>query len=225
MQQISPEIPEKVAPVFGIGADLASELAEITNINREFLRLIAGPAVAQADALLGLDVGVVQALRALSPAQLDRIAAAPQLLAEFRPLPGAGDACAVEDAELFARSDTRWERELRDFAQRLLVCLWQTARHNSQMLALNAGLSAASSKFLAAQSFTAIGRYAADGAHYLRARFASHPRFWPDLIRSVRNGTTEQQAASRLALVQLSVSQAGLKKNQNLPPVATRYRR
>ncbi len=223
MQQISPEILSRVAPAVGFAADLALELAEIANINREFLRLIADSDGTETAALLGLDPATVASLRSLSPAELDRIAAAPQLLAEFSPLPGGSDPVAVADAERYPRADGQWTRKLQDFAQRLLVCLWQAARYNSRLVALNAGLEASSLRRLASQSFSALGRHSANGACYLRARFASHPRFWPDLIRSVRHGNREQQAASRLAVIQLSVSQAGLKKSKRPPATANRY--
>jgi hypothetical protein len=240
MQQIRPEIPEIMAAAPGLAADLVIELAEIANINREFLRLLASPAVAENHSLLGLDGGVLGALRSLSPAQLDRIAAAPQLLAEFSPLPGArqtgaSDAPtprqlaqergAVADVGGSAYQDSQWEQQVQGFAQRLLVCLWQSARHSKRITALNAGLTPESLAFLAAQSFTVVSRHCAEAGFCLRARFALHPRFWPDLIRSVRIGNSEQQAASRLSLLPLSISQAGLKKNHHQKLPGLRYRR
>jgi len=186
---------------------IAAELAGISHINYEFLRVLTDPATEGQKSVLGLDAGVLAALRRLTLPQLTEVAAAPQLLAEFDPMPGCGEVTGVADRSHWLLTvDKAWRQQLSGFANRLLTCLWQTARHDSFMAAFCTGLHDDPFRLLAQQSFTSISRGSSEASACLRARLGAHPSFWPDLIRSVRNGTSTQRTASRMSLIQLSVT-------------------
>jgi hypothetical protein len=64
--------------------EISAEISrEIVAINREFLRLLTHPATVGAAQVLGLDGSMVDVLRRFRPAELEQIATAPLLLAEF----------------------------------------------------------------------------------------------------------------------------------------------
>jgi hypothetical protein len=184
---------------------------EITAINSEFLRLLTHPHVADMPELLGLNGGIVAALRSLEPTQLETVADAPLLLAEFRPFPGLD---GVRDGmRLPVRAgpvSLEWDMDLNDFANRLLTCIWQTARRNPLLTSLSLGMNRNQCRLLAELDFCAISRFAADARDALRVRLSSHPRFWPDLLRHVRTGNESQLIASRMSLVQLSLADSWL---------------
>lgn len=210
MSEIRLEIPAETV----VKARIASELTEIGNINTEFLKLLVHPATQDCCEVLGLDGGVIAALKSLSMEQLSRIAASPQLLARFQPLPGSREIQNVADSDWYQKTDRQWQDQLQSFANRLLACMWQTARHNQFMAAFSTGMSPADYRHLAGQSFTSISRYSVDAGLCLRARLDSHPSFWADLIRSARSDNGALQTVSRLALIPLSVSQRGLRSGR-----------
>ena len=119
---MSPECPDTpVSPA------TASRFArEMTAINREFLLLLTDDQVAGTSDLLGLDAATAAALRNLSPAELEIIAEAPLLLAEFRPFPGLDEVRDDMPACLHqAAISVEWDSALNDFSNRLLTCIWQ----------------------------------------------------------------------------------------------------
>lgn len=181
--------------------------AEITDINREFLHLLTHPHLNGAADHLGLDQGTLECLRGLSSEELDAIAAAPVLLMEFSPSQaGAADPRQLEQKVADEAYGTVWQRELTGYANRLLTFIWQTARRDQGIGSLHLGLEPNQAQQLAQLSFARISRNGATAASYLRARLCWHPSFWSDLIRAVRSGNPEQQLASLLAVIQLSVA-------------------
>ena len=189
--------------------------AEITDINHEFLRLLTHPAVCASGDILGLDIQIRQALWELTPAELNRVAALPLLLPEFDPLPlYAG----VRDTEnriadgCLARS---WQEKKRDFANRLLACIWQNARANVWRTSLYAGISLRECRTLAEMKFSSLSRCSDQAARQLRVRLCAHDRYWPELIRAIKKGDPNQETASQLALIPLSVAQRFQKAEKN----------
>jgi hypothetical protein len=178
---------------------------EIFDINREFLRLLVNDVTCGATGALGLDGGIVSALRRLESSQLEKISRAPLLLVEFSPFPGL---CEVRDMPARSKSfaATAWQLELKSFADRLLTCIWQTARRDQLMTSLFIGIDRDRCRALADMSFSHLSRYSGQAVDTLRVRLADHPGFWPDLIRFVQSGNREQRVVSRLAAIQLSVA-------------------
>jgi hypothetical protein len=202
MSQHRPEMPFHPA----ITLPIAAEMAGISDINMAFLRILTHPDTRGLPGLLGLDGALLEALHLLDVAQLKKVALVPVLLAEFQTIPGASQPAGVaEAANVPAVVGEGWEREVSGFADRLLTCLWQSARHDPRMAAFCIGIDTDKCRELANLSFSKISRCSGYAAVYLQARLGSHPRFWHDLIRTVRSGNTVQQTASRLAGIQLSV--------------------
>jgi hypothetical protein len=193
--------------------------AEIRDINREFLRLVTHRATDGAERVLGLDGGVLAALRQLSAEQQERIAHSPVPLVEFHPFPGLSEirdrpaTCLVEQL-----TDPAWQYELHGFVNRLLTCIWQTARRDRLMTSLFIGIDRDGCRVLSTMSFCRISRFAADAADALQIRLADHPSFWPDLIRLARKGNRSQQVASRLSAIQLSVARQWPGSNDHSGP-------
>jgi hypothetical protein len=181
---------------------------EITDINRAFLRLLTHPATYDAPGILGLDGGALAGLNQLTAAELELLAQAPLLLVEFSPFPGFAE---IRDApERRAQNSSLgqdWRAELQGFANRLLTCVWQTARRDKLMTSLCVGIDQQYCRTLSGLSFCRISQCAEEAADSLRVRLAQHPRFWADLIRLAHHGSVSQQVASRMSLIQLSVAQ------------------
>ena len=185
--------------------------SQLTDINREFLMLLTADAVAALPEVFGFGKGALDQLRHLSGAQIDRIAEAPILLAEFEPLPGLCGPAAVADAPpLPGGLPAIWQREAEAFANRLLACIWQAARQDQLMTAFCIGVDPDRHRRIAALSFRAISQSSEGTLRCLRVRLGRHPTFWADLLRSVRQGSDHQQLVSRLAMIPLSVANNAL---------------
>jgi hypothetical protein len=182
--------------------------AEITDINREFLRLLIHPQLrASPDGVLGLDRATLESLHRLSPAQLDQVAKAPLLLVEFRPLPVTHVyPRPAEQMVADAGIRTDWQQSLNDYANRLLIFIWQASRHNRLLCSFCLGLDRQQAQQLAQLSFVRLSRSGEYASAYLRARLYRHPRFWADLVHAARSGSPDQQLAAQLAVIQLSVA-------------------
>ena len=196
MSLIHREMPERLALC-----------AEIRAINREFLRLLTHPAARQERPVLGLETAVLIGLRRLNPDQLERLAATPMLLVEFRSLLGDGAAEAPVDYVLDT-ADATWREELRRFADHLLTCLWQFARHNPSFVAFSLGLDREASQRLAAVGFRGLGRLSEPAYASLRARLSDHQCCWPDLVRAARTGAQPTLDYARLSLIPMSLGSA-----------------
>jgi len=181
--------------------------AEISAINREFLRLLTHPALNTERPLLGLEPGVLASLRCLRPEQLQRLAATPLLLVEFQSLRDVGAAEAPVPYLLDA-TDGVWRAELRRFTDHVLTCLWQFARLNPSFVAFTLGLDREASQRLAAVGFTGLTRLAEPAYAGLRARLSHHQCCWPDLVRAARSGAQPTLDYARLSLIPMSLGRA-----------------
>ncbi|MEE4186163.1 MAG: hypothetical protein V2J12_10375 [Gammaproteobacteria bacterium] len=177
---------------------------EISAINREFLRLLTHPALSNDRPVLGLEPAVLNSLRRLSQNQLQQLAATPLLLVEFQSLRDVGTAEAPVPYVLDA-TDRAWRAELRRFADHVLTCLWQFARHNPSFVALTLGLDREASQRLAAVGFTGLTRLAEPAYAGLRARLSQHQCCWPDLVRAARSGAQPTLDYARLSLIPMSL--------------------
>ncbi|MCP4000678.1 MAG: hypothetical protein GY727_07195 [Gammaproteobacteria bacterium] len=181
---------------------------EIADINREFLNLLTHPATRGVQNLLGLDAAILEGLRQLNPDELELVSAAPLLLVEFSPLPGIPEIRDTPKSRVNNLALGKvWQAELQGFANMLLTCIWQTARRDKLLTALFAGIDDECCRVLSDLSFCRIRQCARQATDLMQVRLWQHPQFWADLIRLARNGSDNQQIASRLSLIQLSVVQ------------------
>jgi len=186
---------------------ISAEFAEISDINREFLRILCHPATLGLPELLGLSSPVIEVLHSLRPGQLQKISCSPLLLADFQVLPGEQAFVGVAEAGLpFAVSNVSWQQELNAFADRLLTFLWQATRRQSRVAGFSIGFDTRRADALSGLSFSRIGRSANQAAGCLQARLAKHPSFWRDLVGSAYSGEQQRQVASQLSILQLSVN-------------------
>lgn len=194
----------------------------ITDINREFLRLLIHPVLRSPLPVLGLDPAIRARLRRLSDTALDSLAATPILLAEFHPFPGTGQQppAVLSDQVADQDIDRGWLAERRAFADRLLTCLWQAASKGPFALPLGIGLERDAGLHFGGLSFTQIRRLRGEAADCLRTRLGTHPSCWPDLIRGVTQGDEAKLVAARLSLIPLTVGS----RHPGLPrPARLRY--
>jgi hypothetical protein len=186
---------------------IAVQMQEIRQINQQFLNLLLHPDALAANSMFGLDYGVLDGLRRLSPEQQITIISVPGLLAEFSPLPHIADIDSIADLEQpFALTNKVWQRELQGFADRLLTCIWHAARHETPINAACMGLRPATCRKLAQWSFVALSRHSRDAVASLVASHARHPTFWPDLVACAHSNDPLRKVASQLSLLQLSVA-------------------
>jgi len=181
--------------------------AEIAAMNQEFLRLLTHPALTDQPAALGLDAAVIETLREMTPSQLRRLAGAPLLLADFGWLPGDGVRNSPPDYRDAARTlPPEWLDALHGFANRLLASLWHSSREPDGIAGVCMGLQPHTVLALANTDFAELGRHAVTCCASLRARYASHPRCWPDMVRLACNGGEDQLSAAHLGLIPLTVA-------------------
>ena len=178
---------------------------ELKDVNREFLRLIAAHPGGRAAAVLGMDAGHVECLKRLDHEQLDFIARAPGMLAtvEFEPrMSAVAEASAVQPA-----LHAGWAESARLFAAGLSTYLWQMARRDPAGAAFCIGRHSRWLRRVAELGFEEIQRAAGSMSLSLRARFAGHPRFWPDLIRAAASRDAEFRSLSRLSIIPLTLAE------------------
>jgi hypothetical protein len=196
------EIPANM----GSNTTIAGKMLEITQINQEFLRLLLHPDVVTLNSLLGLQSGVLEGLRRLTPEQQVTVASVPFLLAEFSPMPGMTDLDLVADQEPpFVSATESWQRELQGFTDRLLTCIWHAARRETGMAAVCLGLDVTRRCKLAQVSFISLSRDSRFATAFLHARLARHTTFWPDLIASAHSSDPLRKIVAQLSAIQLSV--------------------
>ena len=174
------------------------------SLNAGFLALVIGPDATGAVSQLGLGPQISSRLACLAPEELEFIAGTPSLLAGFKtPDP----ACAVlsrgvAESAAVSWSDTRSEAVC-VFAAALLTYLWQMDRRDQLIRALCVG----STEALPDLTVARIQAYATEATHRLRARFANHPCFWPDLIRAARSHDPDLRSLSRLTVIPLALAE------------------
>ena len=120
MQGIHPETLNRQSS----GGTVAAGFSAISDINLEFLRVLTNPSVRGVSHLLGLDAPVLEGLCAMSPQQLQEVAATPQLLMEFHRAPDAVSQVTevAEQHPPFLPSDAVWQHEMHGFVDRLMTC-------------------------------------------------------------------------------------------------------
>jgi hypothetical protein len=180
-------------------------LTELKELNAAFLALIIDPGLNWHGPLLGMNSGITAGIRALSPRELDFIAATPCLLPGFESL---GPPDRVADSSPDDRpADAAWLDAARLFATELVMYQWHMARQHPLVAALCMGPATGPVSRLANMGFREIQDCARPAVYQLRARFARHCRFWPDLIRAARSSDTEFRCLTRLAIIPLSVAE------------------
>jgi hypothetical protein len=140
------------------------------------------------------------------------MAATPCLLAGFASARTARFPQRV--AEPPPAADAEWVGQAGLFAAGLLTYVWQMGRRDALRAALcGAGTAAAQGDEL---SFMRIRGLAARAAQHIEARFSGRTRFWPDLVRAVRDGQPEGIRLARLTAIQLATSE--YRANFDPPP-------
>jgi hypothetical protein len=176
---------------------------EINDFNAEFLALLAAAATRYSGPMLGLDSAILEPIAKLSGAQLEAIAGTPCLLAGFAV---ARRQRALRVAESQPSTDAAWTEQARLFAAGLLTYAWQMARRDPLRAALCLGPQAQA--LVAGTTLRDIRSSAERNLQHLEARFASHSRFWPDLVRAARDGRPERIQLARLTAIQLATLEA-----------------
>lgn len=197
---------------------------EVADLNCEFLRLLtdaAGEAPAE-DPLLGLGRDTLTAMAGLGPARLSAaVAGLPGLLADVTALfnaPSARIADAAPAARLNGHAPGGWRSEADAYALALATYVWQAARRSELLLASCIGLPEDQWRSLRCIGFGEMRQRVAAGAHELRARFASHPCFWRDLVDTATAPDAASRQLMRLRFVQLCLARPS-------PATRTRNRR
>jgi hypothetical protein len=178
----------------------------LRSLNAGFLSLAAGADLSGDGAHLGLHPAIRQQLRRLTPAELEFIAGTPSLLAGFAASATAVDRLPGGVAEV-PDQPSAWPTAPSDaarvFAAALLTFLWQMDRHDQLIKALCIG----SVERLPELTVARIQLYAGQATHRLRARFADHPCFWPDLMRAARSQDGDLRSLSRLSVIPLVLAE------------------
>ena len=189
------------------------DFAETRTLNSAFLALLGARSGSEKH-LGGLHPQLVDRLRSLDSAQVDRLADVPFLLLSFREADRnlweqgpTGDAVA-EPAE-YSPLDT--ERE--QLVAAALGFAWQLARRNPYALRLLSGASLHWCERLAEQPFIAVVRRASAGADLPRLRAARDTNVWRKLLT---DGVSSRGGIRRAA--QLSSLQMRLTRPPAEPP-------
>ena len=216
----------EICASLGLKSVIVVQMQEIKQINQQFLNLLLHPDARSLNSVLGLDYGVLDGLRRLTTEQQVTLSSVPGLLAEFSSLPAITDIDVIADLEQpFALTNKDWQRELQGFADRLLTCIWQAARHEKGINAACMGLSPARCRRLANWSFVTLSRHSRNAVAYLVACHARHPTFWPDLIACASSSDPLRKIASQLSLLQLSVvRQAAIDDSESCPANHSTYK-
>lgn len=188
--------------------------AELRDLNAGFLALISDSNLAWHGPLLGLDAPIVSAIRSLSVTQHDFIAETPCPLVGFEILPPPNR--VAETASELHPPDERWLESARVFSVELVTYLWQMARKDRLTAAFCFGPDSGRVRRMADMSFREIQQCAAPAVHQLQARFARHPRFWPDLIRAARGADSDFQSLSRLTIIPLALAEISTRRHEGI---------
>jgi hypothetical protein len=178
---------------------------ELRELNAAFLSLFTDQRLLWHGPLLGLNPQITNGLRCLSAVELEFVAATPCLLAGFplRPL-----SQSVSESQMQIRpSDEQWLDSARLYSAELVMYLWQMTRQDRLVNRLCVGPEPERVKPLTDMGFREIQAYARIAIEHLRARFARHPRFWPDLIRAARSGNRDFRSLSRLTIIPLTLAE------------------
>jgi hypothetical protein len=178
---------------------------ELRDLNAEFLALVTHPAAGEpAWRLLGLSAATGQELCGLNPQELEFVTAVPGLLADFRRLPPALG--VFEPSPLPAALNQRWLQQASVFAAGLLTYLWQLAQRERLLTTLCLGPGNTMRGELRAVGFRDIQHCARNSVAELRARFGSHPTWWPELLTAARSEDHDERSRCRLDLIALGLA-------------------
>ncbi len=180
---------------------------DLIDLNRGFLSLITAPGARRAAQAHGLDSAIIDQLRSLSAQDLEFIARTPGLLAGFAKVSAVSLHRVAEMPAVGLVVNSTWRESARLYVTGLLTYLWQMEQHEQSYSALRAGVSASGSELLVGIDFARIHASADYAVDHLRARFADHPSFWPDLIRSACSGNEEFQLLSQLTIIPLVLAE------------------
>jgi hypothetical protein len=186
--------------------------SDLSGLNAGFLSLVADPGLLWHGPVLGLNAAIVSAIRGLTKTENDFIATTPCPLVGIETLPPPNRVADLPpDAE---PDDVRWLDSARLFSAELVIYLWQMARRDRLTAALCFGPDSREADRMADMSFGEIQECAA--VYRLRARFADHPRFWPDLVRAARVTDPDLQSLTRLTIIPLALTECGATGRQGL---------
>lgn len=176
---------------------------ELAEFNRGFLQLLrlAPPG----RSAFGLDPGLLARLRGLPDAALDALIRVPVLMAGFRDLPGAVPRSGVAEARLAPGAASPVVKGCRVYAAALLTWLWQVNRQYPLAAVLHMGPGPALPAWLGRAGYAEIRRVADIAPGALEARFCSHCRAWPDLLRAASAGDPDLLTTTHLSIVQLAL--------------------
>jgi hypothetical protein len=189
--------------------------AEVRDLNLEFLGLIAEARQGWPGPVFGLDPAVVEHFSRLRAPQFEAMAATPCLLAGFaerRPMRALGLV-----AEPRPGVDAAWLDRARLFSAGLWSYVWQMSRRDCLRASLCAGAPRAGG--VGALSFREMRAAGEQALHYLEARF-TQGRFWPDLVRAVRDGHPERLRLAHLSAIQLATGDTRERRYALAPAVA-----
>lgn len=180
-------------------------LHDLHDLNRQFLSLLLRSDPPHTTA--GLHDCTLEALRALSDEQLERLATCPyglfdlnfaraqdwrQALAGESPLADTGRAQVSRTHGAFVLATLLYTRQL--------------CQHHDDMARLLLGMTEEVVQLLSMASLSALTDCSFQGEPALTARLAEHPNFWSDLLDFVRDGTRERHLAAHTLGVQHSAA-------------------
>jgi hypothetical protein len=175
---------------------------EMLQLNLEFLQLAARPG--PATPAVGLSPLIRERLARLDHSRLLELARTPGLLAGFSGHPGEPELLGVADRAATFPAATA-DQPTVFFTFGLLNWLSQISRHSPLHAGLYAGVSGPLAQWLGASSFGERQRRAPRAARLLVARFAGHPRFWPDVVTALERNDADALAVARLCTLQLGL--------------------
>ena len=187
---------------------------EMLQLNLEFLQLAARSGSAAPP--LGLAPGIRDRLAQLDQSRLLELAQTPCLLAGFAGHPAEPQPLGVADREAAFPAGAPDQSTVL-FTSGLLTWLWQLSRHLPLHAGLFAGIGGPLAQWLAVTGFGELQRRAPRATRLLVARFASHPRFWPDVLTALERDDAEALVIARLCTLQL-----GLISEGGVPAIAMR---
>lgn len=192
--------------------------AEIAELNRAFLRLVAEGWQCRIGRVFGLDAAIAGQIARLSESQCRAIAETPCLLVTFRRPLRPNLAVRVAESRADA-SDPRWSDAVRVFTAGLVTYAWQAVRSDALRAALCLGTLAPEFREL---TFTETQSYPHAGFVSLEARFHAHPRLWPDLLDAAHHQGEDALRMVRLGVVQLALSDSAQRASQGAASLYTR---
>lgn len=197
--------------------------SELTDLNMDFLNLIAAHPSRDSRPVLGLGSPIVDSLRRLDGDQMRSIACAPRLLACFSSLPPEQLPGSVEEPTPGASpQESAWKDTASVFSAGLMTYLWQLSKQDHCTASLCIGPTPPRIREFARVRFREIRHQANHCVRYLLAYQCDQPNIWYDMIQSARGNDLESQYLSRLKLIPLGL--AGARPASQAVPLRARSR-